>query len=80
MFCFVVESKRTQSLLCDKIFVLEFKEIKSLWLLSILNLQAAVLLRDDVDRHTGIYFPQQTLPESNPNFSRLFVISLKPVS
>ena len=41
----VFESKRKhnlQSLLCDKIFVLEFEEMKTLWLLSILNLQAAV--------------------------------------
>ena len=54
----VFESKRKhnlQSLLCDKIFVLEFEEMKTLWLLSILNLQAAVLLRDDVDCHTGIF-------------------------
>lgn len=60
-FAAVFESKRKrnlQSLLCDKIFVLEFEGMKTLWLLSILNLQAAVLLRDDVDCHTGIYFPQ----------------------
>lgn len=76
-FATVFEPKRAQSQLCDKIFVLEFEEIKSLWLLSILNLQAAVLLWVDVDRHTGIYFHQQTLPEGNPNFSRPFGLKSK---